>query len=77
MNCREVLLKLNPYLEKELDIFTNKQVEKHLDNCPVCQNEFKTLARTLRIIKAVKAPPMPRDYSKIIPGASNSPERKC
>jgi len=66
LNCEHVCYKLFLYMEKELEPFLAKRIERHLKNCIACQKEFDTLAHTLRIIKSVKAPPLPRDYSKII-----------
>lgn len=79
MNCAEVSQLSDLYIRKELEPFTRKQIEKHLESCFICQNEIRTLNQTLKIINSVKVPPLPRDYSKIIIAGltNNSTERKC
>jgi len=59
-------------MEKDLEPFFRKLIERHLGNCTICQSELTTLTNAVNIIRNVKAPPLPRDYSKI----ANTMKRK-
>lgn len=65
LDCDSVRLKLSLYMEKELEPFLRKRIERHLRDCTACQSELETLTNTVNIIKNIKASPLPRDYSKI------------
>ena len=41
MNCKDVSELVDAYLDGELDPVTNKDIEGHLQNCPVCDQLFK------------------------------------
>jgi mycothiol system anti-sigma-R factor len=51
MVCREVLDRLSPFLDDELDAFASREVSRHLESCPSCAAAFarqKQLGETLR-----------------------------
>ena len=51
MGCREVLDRLSPFLDDELDPIASDEVSRHLESCPSCAAEFarlKQLGETLR-----------------------------
>lgn len=43
MNCEEVKINLNDYVDEELDEFTRKEVELHIRHCDLCIKEYKKL----------------------------------
>ncbi|MEW5899108.1 MAG: zf-HC2 domain-containing protein [Bacillota bacterium] len=65
MKCEEVSQLLSLYLDNELDELQRKKIDRHLHQCSSCNYDLATLARTVRIIKAVAAVEPPRDYCGI------------
>lgn len=55
MNCSKVLSQLSLYLDEKLDDLSRKRVDFHIQKCPVCSQELATLAKTIRLIRAVAA----------------------
>jgi anti-sigma factor RsiW len=54
MNCQETRSLLHPYLDRELDLVRNLQIEEHLSQCPGCsgkQDELRSLRSTLQSSK--------------------------
>ncbi|MCX7874828.1 MAG: zf-HC2 domain-containing protein [Melioribacteraceae bacterium] len=43
MNCEEVKINLNDYVDEELDEFTRRELEYHVRNCDACIKEYKKL----------------------------------
>lgn len=43
MNCEEVKINLNDYIDEELDDFTRREVEYHIRNCDLCFKDYKKL----------------------------------
>jgi mycothiol system anti-sigma-R factor len=51
MECREVLDRLTPFLDNELDPVASREVSRHLESCPTCAAAFarqKQLSETMR-----------------------------
>jgi mycothiol system anti-sigma-R factor len=51
MVCREVLDRLSPFLDDELDPVSSREITRHLESCPSCAAELarqKQLGETLR-----------------------------
>ncbi|MEW6685347.1 MAG: zf-HC2 domain-containing protein [Candidatus Edwardsbacteria bacterium] len=51
MNCQEVRIKLNEYLDGELKSEETRQVRKHLRFCRKCFREFSFFRQTARLIR--------------------------
>src|SRR5437773_1770951 len=51
MVCREVLDRLSPFLDGELDPFASREVSRHLESCPSCSAE---LARQKQLGEAMR-----------------------
>ena len=51
MDCEEVLLKLNEYIDEELDQKTYKEIYIHLLSCDSCRKEFEELILIKKTIK--------------------------
>jgi mycothiol system anti-sigma-R factor len=41
MTCKEAVARLHEYLDQELDNATHKQIQKHLDLCRLCCDQFE------------------------------------
>src|SRR3989338_2597888 len=51
MRCEEVLELIGAYLDSELDVKSNVEVEEHLSHCPECQKVYKSQHQFERNIK--------------------------
>lgn len=60
-NCRMVIERLYPYLDRELSEAEVKEIHEHLSRCPPCAKHFDFEAGMLRIVgdacRSVAAPP--------------------
>ena len=52
MKCTAVISLLSEYLDGSLDDAMQKQVEIHLNECSVCQNQLSLLVNSMRILRA-------------------------
>ena len=61
LNCREVGLRLQSYLDGELDAMQSAAMQNHLGTCPACQTAqaFQMQFRSTLAAKALD--PMPED----------------
>src|SRR5881396_2634496 len=51
MVCRDVMDRLSPYLDDELDPVASREVSRHLESCPSCAaalEQQRTLSESLR-----------------------------
>jgi len=55
-NCREVGLRLQTYLDGELDDDRMEQIRQHLDDCVDCGLEFDTFSKIKRSLSAQAVP---------------------
>jgi len=51
MNCREVLVRLDQYVDRELSPDEVREVQQHLDDCPPCQHMYRYEARVRRLVR--------------------------
>jgi Putative zinc-finger/Predicted integral membrane protein (DUF2275) len=66
MNCEEIKNLLSEYLDDQVDDRERRLVEKHLENCRVCQGEFEGLKECLKNIDSLdKVKPPPEFLSQI------------
>ena len=56
LNCREVGLRLQTYLDGELDDARMEQIRKHLDDCVDCGLEYDTFSKIKRSLNAQTVP---------------------
>lgn len=52
MNCQEVLSLLSECLDGDLDKFTQKQIQCHIEECPACKKQYASLSKSMRILRA-------------------------
>jgi len=71
MNCREVLPRINAYLDEELSPSEKKLIQAHLATCQSCQQELESLnhlqnkvRQQLKARAALSAPP-PQAWSRL------------
>ncbi len=51
MNCQEIQKLLHPYVDGELDLMKNLEIEGHLQECPACAQALKALEEVRATIK--------------------------
>lgn len=64
LRCREVIARLEPFLDRELSEAELAQVRQHLDDCPPCTRHFhfdEQLRRLIRVRAREEAPPSLRE----------------
>ena len=55
--------RLSEYIDNELDEITCRDIERHMANCPPCQNCLATLKRTVKLCENIEDQPVPQDFS--------------
>ncbi len=50
MNCEEAIRLLDGYLDGELDVITNQEIESHLRDCRACQQAYETRRNLVQAI---------------------------
>lgn len=53
MNCREVQCLLSAYMDGALDGAAAREVQEHLDQCEPCRHDLESLAKTVKMIRAL------------------------
>lgn len=77
MNCDEILILLNAYIDKELDKPTEKVVRAHLAACPACKNRHAHLLEVVEAVRALPETPMPNSLSaEILAAVQKEAEKK-
>ncbi len=66
MSCKKISLKLNAYLDKELDPVSLSQVREHLKSCINCQNELRELITLNRVLGSIKSDMLPGNLESIL-----------
>lgn len=66
MKCKCTKLLLSRFLEHQLAPKRRNRLEKHLQECIICQQELDKMLDTVRIIQTVKDVDPPRDYRDVI-----------
>jgi mycothiol system anti-sigma-R factor len=51
MNCRDVLVRLDQFVDRELSPDEVLEVRQHLDDCPPCQHIYHYEARVRRLVR--------------------------
>lgn len=63
---------LSAYLDGELDAREKNRVEKHLQECTICQRELAGLRQTVALLRLVPEVPLPRSF--LVPVAEARPQ---
>ena len=64
MNCKKIKKLLQLYIDEALTFGEKQIVEKHLDTCPTCRAELKSLSALLRLIKSLPEVSTPPDFTE-------------
>lgn len=81
MTCEESIKLVDGYLDGELDVITNQQIEQHLSACAKCQSIFQmqeTLATTIKSAAPYYTAPAElrrRIHSSLLEENNSSPKR--
>jgi anti-sigma factor RsiW len=59
--CRDFLERLSRYLDDDLPVADRRTIEKHLADCPCCDDVLSSLKETVDLCHAKGRPPLPRD----------------
>jgi anti-sigma factor RsiW len=59
--CRDFLERLSRYLDDDLPSAQRRVIEKHLAECPCCEDVLASLQDTIALCHEKGRPPMPRD----------------
>ena len=59
--CREFLEKLSRYLDGELPAADRRTIERHLADCPCCEDVLDNLKHTVELCHEKGRPALPRD----------------
>lgn len=57
MNCDDCVRSLDPYVDRELSSQELVEVQRHLDNCPPCEDIFQLRSDIKRLVKTCCAEP--------------------
>jgi len=63
MNCKNIKKLLQLYLDEALTFGEKQLVEKHLETCPACRAELKSLSAVVRLIKSLPEISTPPDFT--------------
>lgn len=66
MRCKCTKLLLSRFIEHQLESNRHTRLEKHLQECIICKQEFDKMLKTVRIIQTVEDVDPPRDYRDVI-----------
>ncbi len=59
MNCRKVYRYICDNLDEKLDSPRCRQIRRHLDGCPECQEYLKSIKLTVKLYRAAPPPQIP------------------
>jgi mycothiol system anti-sigma-R factor len=55
-NCNQTMERLHSFVDRELSEFELVEVQKHLDDCPPCEQHFEFNARVKRLVHTKACP---------------------
>ncbi len=64
MNCKKIKKLLQLYIDDALTFGEKQLVEKHLETCPTCRAELKTLSAMVRLMKSLPKVATPPDFTE-------------
>jgi hypothetical protein len=64
MNCKKIKKLLQLYIDEALTFGEKQLVEKHLETCPTCRAELKTLSAMVRLMKSLPKVATPPDFTE-------------
>jgi anti-sigma factor RsiW len=59
--CRDFLERLSKYLDDELPTTDRRTIERHLADCPCCEDVLESLKETVDLCHQKGRPALPRD----------------
>lgn len=65
--------RLSDYIDGQLPDAERAEVRKHLQTCPQCQASLDSLGWTVKLLKQVPAPPLPRQFTLPVPESRPAP----
>ncbi|HQN20286.1 MAG TPA: zf-HC2 domain-containing protein [Syntrophobacteraceae bacterium] len=63
MNCKEVLSRLQVYVDGEMPAGLMREMDKHLDVCPSCRGQVERIRAVGNILGSLSVPPLPEGFS--------------
>jgi hypothetical protein len=75
MTCEKVRSLLSAYLDRELAYHELRQVELHLMDCEICQEEYRSLRATKDLLGMLNTPELPREFWPELKERINSRQR--
>lgn len=63
IECRDAFPVLSEFIDKELDPEIMAKMQRHLEDCPPCQNLFRSLQKTKELCRKSRQRPVPRDFA--------------
>ncbi len=67
--------RLSAYIDGELSESERNEVRRHLNECPRCQASLDSLGWTIKLVKQLPAPPLPRQFTLPVPEPARAPAR--
>jgi hypothetical protein len=64
MKCIYDELMLSQYIEKDMTSETMRQLDSHIQECPICSKRIERLKTAIKIMQSVEEVNPPRDYIK-------------
>jgi anti-sigma factor RsiW len=63
MNCKEVLFRLQAYVDDEAPAGLIREMEGHLNTCPSCRSQVERIRAVGNILDSLSVPPLPEGFS--------------
>lgn len=75
MQCQQVQLLLNRYIDGEISEAVRGELDRHLEACAVCRAEVELLRKLEPLLAELPVPPLPADLTTSILRRAATPER--
>lgn len=62
MSCREVLLEMSNYMDRDLDVCVMDMMTKHFAECRSCSAQLRSTRNVLTLLADPRALPMPSGF---------------
>ncbi|MBA7582540.1 hypothetical protein ES695_10375 [Candidatus Atribacteria bacterium 1244-E10-H5-B2] len=76
MNCKKIKKLLQLYIDEVLTFGERQPVEKHLETCPTCRAELKTLSSIVKMIESLPEISPPLDFTEKVMSKISQIEEK-
>lgn len=64
IECKDAFPILSEFLDKELDPGMMAKMERHVEDCPPCQNLFRSLEKTKELCQQAPKREVPKDFAE-------------